>query len=259
MTNRMTLRVVLCLLMILGSGASVQADGRTAHVGEGWDYVIAPYLWLMGADGDVSIGATEAHGSPDFGDLIDNREGGGMGYFSARKGKWGGYVDVTGIELSTPGAVGAVAATADTTTHFVEVGVLYRANESYWGADGDPVSTDLFFGGRYLYMESDIKLAAGENVKGYQDWFDPIFGATYSRGFTKKFTLTTSGDVGGIGIGSDFTWSAEMMGGYRMTPRSNFWFGYRYLDIDYDDGFGAGRFTFDVAIYGPILGASFHF
>lgn len=256
---RMTLNAALCLLVGLCTGASVQAEGPTAGKGEGWDYVIAPYLWLAGASGDVSIGAIEASGKPDFGDLVNNIEGGGMGYFSARKGKWGVYVDVTSVKISTPGAAGAAVVTAETTTSFAEAGVLYRANESYWGPDGDPVSTDLFFGGRYLYLESDIKLAAGGNVPGYQDWFDPIFGATYSRGFTKKFTLTTSGDVGGIGIGSDFTWSAEVMGGYRMTPRSNFWFGYRYLDIDYDDGFGAGRFTFDVAIYGPILGASFHF
>ena len=259
MTNRMILSAALCLAVILGTGASVQADGRTAHVGEGWDYVIAPYIWLMGADGDVSIGTTAAHGAPDFGDLVDSIEGGGMGYFSARKGKWGGYVDVTGIELSTPGAVGAVAATIDTTMGFVEVGVLYRVDESYWGADGDAVSTDFFFGGRYLSLESDIKLAGGGHVLGFQDWFDPICGATYNRDFTKKFTVSTSGDVGGIGIGSDFTWSFEVMGGYRVSPRSNLWFGYRYLNIDYDDGFGASRFTFDVAIYGPVLGASFHF
>ena len=121
------------------------------------------------------------------------------------------------------------------------------------------MSTDLFFGGRYVYLESDIKFAAGGNVPGFQDWFDPIFGVTFNRDFTKKITVSTSGDFGGLGIGSDFTWSFEVMGGYRMSPHSNFSFGYRYLDIDYDNGAGASKFEFDVAINGPILGASFHF
>ncbi|UCC99467.1 MAG: hypothetical protein JSW66_06205 [Phycisphaerales bacterium] len=40
---------------------------------------------------------------------------------------------------------------------------------------------------------------------------------------------------------------------------TNIWFGYRYLDIDYDTGSGATKLEYDVAMHGPILGASFHF
>ena len=121
------------------------------------------------------------------------------------------------------------------------------------------MSTDLFFGGRFVSLDASVQLAAGGKVQGSESWFDPIIGVSHHRDFTKKFTVSSSGDFGGLGIGSDMTWSLRVMGGYRMTDHSNVWFGYRYLDIDYDDGTGAGKFVFDVAMHGPILGASFHF
>ena len=249
------------LLVILWSGAAVVAsEGRTAHIGEGWDYVFAPYVWLAGFDAvHVPIGGTTAAGSGDIGDIAENVEGGAMGYFSARNGKWGIYVEATYVSLSTPATIGGAAATSDTKAQFYEVGGLYRVSEGFAGAEGLPVSTDLFFGARYVNLDANIQPAGGANVRGYEDWVDPIVGATYHRDFTTNCTLSLSSHFGGFGVGSDLTWGLRAMGGYSMSDSSNFWLGYRYLDIDYDDGTGASKFVFDVGLSGPILGASFHF
>lgn len=86
-----------------------------------------------------------------------------------------------------------------------------------------------------------------------------ISGATHLRDFSEKVVLRASGDVDGLGIGSDFTWSMCLLFGYRFNEHINGWIGYRYLDIDYDDGSGASEFNYDMAIHGPTSGASFHF
>lgn len=260
MQERMRMSAAVGLLVILWSGALVVAEeGRTAHRGEGWDFMIAPYLWMAGVDGDVSLGATAASGSVDFGDVLNNLDAGGSAYFSARKDKRGIYVDATFMEVSAPVTVAGGAATTAARMQLYEVGGLYRMYEGYAGADGLPVSTDLFFGGRFVSLDASVQPAVGVKAQGSESWFDPIIGASHHRDFTKKFTISTSGDFGGLGIGSDFTWSLRVMGGYRMTDHTNVWFGYRYLDIDYDHGRGTGKFVYDVALHGPILGASFHF
>ena len=76
---------------------------------------------------------------------------------------------------------------------------------------------------------------------------------------SEKFLITTTVDIGGFGIASDMTRSFNILGGYRLSHRANLWFGHRYLDIDYGTGSGAKKFEYDVAMHGPILGASFHF
>ena len=155
--------------------------------------------------------------------------------------------------------VGAVSVDVESSTTLAEVGVLYRIFEGYAGAEGSPVGTDIFLGGRYMNLDAELDFAAAANISSDKNWWDPVIGVTFSRDMSNKFLIKTTADIGGFGIGSDLSWSFEILGGYRLGRHANIWLGYRYLDIDYDDGSGAKKFEFDVAMHGPILGASIHF
>jgi hypothetical protein len=257
MMNRKMMRCVVIVLTLLGCVVGSAQTQRTAHV-EGWEFMAAPYLWMAGLDGDVSIGATAASGEADFGDIWDNLETGFQGYLEMRNESLGFYLDTTLIEVSSDATVAGAPINVSVETSMVELGVLKRVYEGHAGTEGLNVGTDVFIGGRYVNLEGGIDLAGG-TVSGDQDWIDPIFGLIYHRDMSEKFVISTSGDFGGLGIGSDMTWSFRIMGSYRIADHANLLFGYRYLDIDYDDGAGASKFKYDVAMSGPIIGASINF
>jgi len=252
-TNSMKLIVLVAILI----GASTQAQERTSHV-EGWEFAVAPYLWMAGMDGDVTVKGTKAAVDADFGDILDNLDTGAQGYFEARNGKWGVYGDFMYIKVANDAKVGAVSIDVESSTTMAEGGVLCRIFEGY-GAQGSPVGTDIFIGGRYMNLDAELDFAAAPDVSSDRNWWDPIIGVAYSHDFSEDWLLKATADIGGFGIGSDLTWGLRLLGGYRLGKHANLWFGYRYLDIDYDEGNGANKFEYDVEMHGPILGASFHF
>jgi len=258
MKKKMTTYVTLLVFGTALIGVSSQAQERTSHVDD-WEFVVAPYLWMAGIDGDVTVRGIEASVDADFGDILDNLDVGAQGYFEIRKDKWGAYVDVMYLKVASDAKVGAVDIDIESSTTLAGAGVLYRVYEGFAGAEGNRVATDIFVGGRYVNLDVDLDYNGAADISGDQDWLDPVIGVTYSRDMSGKFLITTSADIGGFGIASDLTWSLSILGGYRLSRTANLWFGYRYLDIDYDTGSGAKKFEYDVAMHGPILGASFHF
>ena len=62
-------------------------------------------------------------------------------------------------------------------------------------------------------------------------------------------------DVGGFGIGSDFTWQAMLGVNYEFSPTVVGKAGYRMLGVDYD----RNGFAYDMFYSGLYLGAGFRF
>jgi hypothetical protein len=247
----------LMAIMLLVAVCQVQAQEQTVHVGDEWEFTVAPYIWFAGMSGNVTINGTPSNGDTDFSEIADNLDVGMLGYFSARKGKWGGYVDSMYFEASRSGKSGPTNVTVKQDSTILEAGALYRAYEGY--NQDYPIATDIYFGARFVDLDTTISSTGAADVTGRTDWVDPIIGATHLRDFSEKVTLTASGDVGGFGIGSDLTYSVRVLLGYRFNQYVNGWVGYRYLNIDYDEGYTANKMVYDVALSGPISGASFHF
>ena len=213
MRKKMIAYVMLLVCAMALMGVSTQAQERTSHV-DGWEVVVAPYAWMAGIDGDVTIKGTEASVDADFGDILDNLDVGAFGYFEVRKGKWGAYADLTYIKMVNDAKAGAVTIDIESSTTMAEAGVLYRIYEGFAGAEGNPVATDIFIGGRYVNLDVDLDFVGIADVSGGKDWLDPVIGVTYSRDMSKKFLITTTADIGGFGIASDMTWSFSILGGY---------------------------------------------
>ncbi|MGD8962308.1 MAG: hypothetical protein PVH43_07320, partial [Desulfobacterales bacterium] len=81
---------------------------------------------------------------------------------------------------------------------------------------------------------------------------------------SEHWTLSLLGNVGGFGVGSDFTW--ETLGGigyrFRLFSKENnarAVGGYRAVYQDYTDGSGNDKFEWDVTLHGPILGLVIEF
>ena len=161
----------------------------------------------------------------------------------------------------------------------VEFGASYRIGE--WSIGLEPrssgraadrtLSFEAIAGGGYSYLNGEIDLKvsaaslglAGQRVvEKSKDWIDP-FGCARARiNLSQRLSIQLRGDVGGFGVGSDFSWQAVGLIGYRV----NFFGrdatvagGYRALYQDFEDGSGASKFAWDMTLHGPVLGLNIRF
>jgi hypothetical protein len=151
----------------------------------------------------------------------------------------------------------------DVTMAIAEVGATYEVVQS------GPLAFDVLGGARYWYQEADLSFdvagavdigdleLAGARVfarSGSVDWLDPVIGARMRYAVAPGHELFLHGDIGGFGVGSDFSWQA--VGGYAFDfgVYNGITFsgvvGYRALSVDYAQGEGRQRYEFDIIQHG---------
>src|SRR6185312_11531206 len=121
----------------------------------------------------------------------------------------------------------------------------------------DPVTLDLLVGGRLWNVDAKGTVTGfvARQRSGSQTWVDPIIGISGRVELGNGFALQAEGDVGGFGLVSDIDWQLLGTIQYQVADYLTLDAGYRYLAVDFDDG----GFLFDVALSGPIIGASIRF
>jgi hypothetical protein len=94
---------------------------------------------------------------------------------------------------------------------------------------------------------------------GTLEWVDPFVGLRVRHQLAPGKELEFLGDIGGFGVGSDFTW--QLFGGYSFD--FSVWqtelhglVGYRALAIDYTQD-GPSKNNLDLILHGPVVGLSF--
>lgn len=91
-----------------------------------------------------------------------------------------------------------------------------------------------------------------------KDLVDPIIGVRYKWKIADKWDLKLYGDIGGFGIGSDFTWQTLGVIDFWPWKHVGFLAGYRALSYHFeDDDKNIEPFELDLLVHGPILGVSF--
>ena len=78
--------------------------------------------------------------------------------------------------------------------------------------------------------------------------------------FAPGHDLVVQGDIGGFGVGSDFSWQALAaynfewnFVGHKLNP----YLGYRAISVDYEEGSGRRRIGLDFVQHGPVAGLTF--
>jgi hypothetical protein len=243
----------------------------------GWDFHVAPYMWAISMDGDLTVRGKEVDVDVGFSDIGDELNFAFMLEFEARKGRWGLMGNTIYANLGDSDVDGPAGHTdIDPTVKALWLGVggFYRlgtwdlANHS--GDKAPSVTVDAYFGARYtdLDVEIDFKFdgvfrSFRNDVNKDKSWLEPLVGARTIWNLSERWTLTLTGDIGGIVAGSDFAWNAASLMGYRFSlfveKDAGILAGYRALSQDYDDSSGNDKFEWDVTLHGPILGLFIQF
>ncbi len=113
-------------------------------------------------------------------------------------------------------------------------------------------SFQIIYGVRYWEIDTEIRLNGVFLSDGSQDWVGGFVGGRIFSDLTDKWMLIARGDIGAGG--SDLTWNFSTLLVRSFQGRTSLAFGYRFLDVDYEDGSGADLFRFDAQLSGPIVG-----
>jgi hypothetical protein len=269
--TKMALSVCAVLLML----ATPLAHGQTAVPGpakqvsgdEGWQFTVAPYVWAVSVDSKVIVGNYSASSTMTFSDILSDAQVAGQVHLEARKGRFGLFLDSTYLKLredttftgvhggATPPPTRDLTLTSD--MWIIEFGAFYQVSKWPLDGNGRSISIDVLGGGRYWYLHTELDTTSPMHPSNRDDFVDPIIGARLCADLTDKLVFNLRGDIGGFGVGSDFSWNGVALLEYRINPRVTAGLGYRVLYLDYKPS--TSRARYQVTMQGPIAGVAFLF
>jgi hypothetical protein len=237
-------------------------------VSEKWQFQVTPYLWALALDGDVTVKGVKSSPSVSFSDILQNLDYALMVEGEARKGRIGVYANMIYADLTADDKVSGVRIRADAQTVWAGAGAFYRLGP--WalppeaGLSGPKVVVDPYAGARFTYLDSKLEIRnGGPQGDANESWVDPVVGLRTIWQLSPKWSVTALGDIGGFGVGSDFSWQAAGLVGYRFglfgDDNARVLAGYRALYQDYKSGSGSNEFKWNMTLHGPTLALAIDF
>lgn len=230
----------------------------------GWAFSLTPYVWIPAVSGNLRMptlplgGVPETHVHFHNNNLASSLSGFGfMGSAEARYDRFAVVADLMALTVAdnvqTRRDLLFNGGNARLTSTTFSLYGYYRVVEQPW------VTFDLGVGGRGYWIDTRLRLnpglLPGGTVTPSVSWVDPLIAARASVRFAQEWGMSVFGDFGGFSVGSTSTWQLGGTIDWRPAHWVDIRAGWRYMSIDYSQG----RHALDVALSGPIIGATFRF
>lgn len=224
--------------------AEPQAPETQPQAAGAYMFALQPYFWLVGAEGhaDIGSGAGQVHAS--FGGVFDSMDA------------------AYGLRFETGPVAGPYRILFDMNYESMSQDTRLGSFHSYhsmfegdfaWRLD-DKGYLQPLLGVRYTEVDT-VTTFPSSAVSTSRGWFDPIVGARSVIPVADQFALTLRGDVGGFGVGSDFTAQLDAAASFQFSKKFSGQVGWRYVKVDYS----SSDLDYDVAITGPYAAITFVF
>ncbi|MFA7305891.1 MAG: hypothetical protein WC026_04390 [Hyphomicrobium sp.] len=285
--RRAVTTISLAVFWIAPAGLTYAADLGNADVprytasappSDRWSFAFTTYGWIPWMSGnmaikghnfDVNVDPSQIYGNLDWSSLPA-----WMSYAEARRGPIGLFNDIVYANLTNskrfqkelPGPLPPLSVAGGLSVDYTQVTVEFGGAYEIWSGRS-PITTgstavDVLAGGRYWHQDVDVSatLNSLSAVKsGSVDWTDPFIGARLRNQIGNGQELMVRADVGGFGVGSDFSWQVLATYNWQMCVHSGYvldgYVGYRALSVD----FTQGGYKYDVLQQGPVVGTTLHF
>lgn len=207
-----------------------------------WSFTLEPFLWLAGIEGDGSVDSSPPTDIGENLSLFGEIDGGFLlaGEARAPDGRFSLFGD--GLYLSLADSDGSLQ--TDTDVWMLELGAGLPLGRS---------SLEAIAGLRYVDLEFATEVTGFPGASAHESWIDPWVGARGGFELGERWELDLRADVGGFGVGCEFTWQA--LGGLRVDLGKSVRLdlGYRAIRLDFDDD----DLEYDALIRGPVVGLAF--
>jgi hypothetical protein len=204
-----------------------------------WHFTLAPYVWFSNLTGAQTLNLPHDHqvAGPAVVPVGDTLlETGWLVRAEVGKGRWRGWLNVSGATVADDAELHLESDPSVTTSGTYDLswytGELYAAVQV--GAFTTTNAIELYAGGRYM-RHKQILTSGSETDTITETWFDPVIGSRFFVEMGGRFWATFNGDIGGFGVGSDFTWSLGGELGFRIFKPLDISMRYNYQEIDYDN------------------------
>jgi hypothetical protein len=244
---RRALTVSAVLLGALAASPAAAAD---------WEFQLTPYLWATGLQGEIGVFPRLPPVTVDvsFSDILDQLTFAAMGTLEARTGKFGVLTDLIYVDTDTSATIPDrrfTSVSLGTKSTITTVATAWRV------AEQARLNLDLLVGVRLMWTETELTLRRDDgatfSAKPDEMWMDPIAGVRGIYQLSPHWSISAYGDVGSGD--SDLTWQAYGAANYQVNDCVRLLAGWRHLKDDFDDE----GFVYDIAMDGPMLGATFSF
>lgn len=237
---------ILCLTGFSHSAA--------ASNGDGWQWTVAPYVWLSGITTDVktNVPPSEASSDRDFGNVIDNISGFFEIHAEGQGADFGMFTDFMYVGLT-----GEKDRSVFTTKTSLDGTVFELAGT--WNPSGAGSNGFQVFGGlRYVDLGLEFKLKPNNpdfptvKISPDKSNSDFLFGGRYTFDMAQRWAMTLRAD--GSWGQTDGTYNLSALAQYKM--ESGAWlFGYRYMNISLKND----NVKTEISLNGPTVGYAFQF
>lgn len=252
MSQRHGMAAVLAVAMATCTPAALAA--------EDWAFEIEPYVLVTSIDGDASLGRIQgATVDVAFDDILENLDMAAMVHFEGHhRSGFGFSLDYGFMDLGTESsnARGGVVESS------VRQGILEGRAIHRWRFEESQL--DGFVGLRWWDNDVDVRVdpavLPGDIERDIEaDWVDLIIGARWTRPFNARWSLSITGDIGGMAGGADFTSSTAAGVRYDFGDRWSLDLQYKATWVDYEEGNAGepGFFAYDTVTHGPLVGFIF--
>jgi hypothetical protein len=182
-------------------------------------------------------------------------------HFEGRNGRWGFGLDGMYVKLGAmatfpigpdEGPEGEIAVDLEQT--LLEGFGFYRLTVT--DRSTNPGFVDAFVGFRYVKTNQEVTTARIDLPRRELSWTDAMVGLRGYAPLGDKFGFAARGDI--AGGGSNFTWNIKGDLHWRISNRWRLIVGYRYMDMDFEEGEGPlAREIYQMKLGGPELAVSF--
>jgi hypothetical protein len=245
------------LLLSVVTSCSLLSGASEVEQNSSWSYDIQLYMLAVWIKGESQMGPSTQKLDLDVtpNDIFSNLKMGAMAHFEAHQNKgFGVWLDYAFMNLGE-----------DVPLVRGELGIYQGILEAF-GTYRVPLKTgtlDYFGGVRWWHNDFDLSYSVlnGGSASRTVDWYDPVVGVRWIYPFANDWSFKARGDIGGFGIGSDFTSVVELGVMYDITQNWQVDVRFKSLWVDYEEGTEGqrDRFTYDTANYGPIIGMTYRF
>jgi hypothetical protein len=249
--------VFICLIL------AVQTNAQTNDSSKKYQFYLEPYIMFTSMSGTTGIGnLPNTFICIPASKVFSYLKIGGMLYAEVHNDQLAFTSDLFYASLSqdASGKNGVLSGTANLKQFWWELEGLYRLNP--WLEAGVGARINNITAGANINFVPPPPLSglatSGSDQKS-NTWVDPLIVMRLRTWVNDRWLLQLRADIGGFGIGSQFSWQLQPDIAYRVSRLLQLGLGYRIISMDYNKGSGSNRFLYDMDEYGPQVRIGFNF
>jgi hypothetical protein len=231
------LPAALLLAALAAPAAEAQDRGNP-----GWYVRVAPYLWASNIDGAVSLGLpADPQTVGNYSVAIEDTLLTGAWAVRAEvgKGRVRAWFNVSQAGLG-PKPTEIVPIDNPTDTLDGSFDFRWFTGEAFAAIQVGPFATshafELYAGGRYVKHEQSVSVEGDPPIDVSESWIEPAAGARLWMDLGRRFWAAFNTDLGGFGLGADFTFTLGGELGFRVVGPLDISMRYNYQETDYNNG-----------------------